>query len=175
PASLRDQRLLGAPRIEKLQKLLARCLFVPLAVYPDEIEQKIKSFGPLAIRRKANGKVETRLMIPGIVAEPLPQRAQITGAGALFCEQDRRLNTFDGRNLSLVRRHERKGLLGPLDVATFHIARRKARQGFGIRAILLQDGREDFCRTLKIALLQQFLAGFQNLSEPQLGIVSNEA
>jgi hypothetical protein len=33
-----------------LQKLLARCLFVPLAVYPDEIEEKIKSFGSFAAR-----------------------------------------------------------------------------------------------------------------------------
>src|SRR5438105_11671748 len=74
PLSPFDGGLVGAaPRLEELHQLLARAIFVPLAIALDDLEQLIGRLGPVALRVQRGRQIESRLMIERVCGDFLFQ------------------------------------------------------------------------------------------------------
>ena len=56
-------RIHGTPGFEELNQLLARAVFVPMAIAPDDFEQRIGGFRALVVSVQCHGEIEPRLMI----------------------------------------------------------------------------------------------------------------
>ena len=122
-----------------MEQLLARGTVVPVAVSLEARQQRICSFLPLALARKADREIEAGLMIVGIGVDLMPQLRKVADVARLVGKVQCGLGRDDRLVLGARGRHLGQKIAGGFEIACRDQCAREAADRADMVGIALED------------------------------------